>query len=151
MSEDGRARLRKLRGALDGALARRGRIGMRQNVEAAWLALGGPAAVESRADLDDCHRYLDLIAQLEDARMEITAGNLAEASENLWARAGGEARVQLLTIHKAKGLEFDSVFLPGLGRGRGRREDELLRWEKLPGQLLIAPFPSSTDKSNPFY
>ena len=151
MSEDGRARLRKLRGALDGALARRGRTGMRQNVEAAWLALGGPAAVESRADLDDCHRYLDLIAQLEDARMEITAGNLAEASENLWARAGGEARVQLLTIHKAKGLEFDSVFLPGLGRGRGRREDELLRWEKLPGQLLIAPFPSSTDKSNPFY
>jgi len=136
--------------ALSGALQRRGRIGMRQNVEAAWLALGAPAALES-PDLDDCHRYLDLISQLEDNRIEITAGALTSASENLWARAGGDARVQLLTIHKAKGLEFDRVFLPGLGRGGGSAGKELLRWQKLPGQLLIAPFPSGIDKDNPFY
>jgi len=150
MSADGCARLLRLREALAGALARRGRIGMRQNVEAAWLALGGPATVES-PDLDDCHRYLDLISQLEDRRIEITAGNLQSASENLWARAGSEARVQLLTIHKAKGLEFDRVFLPGLDRGRRSAGKALLRWRKLPGQLLIAPLPSGADRDDPFY
>jgi len=46
LSDDGRARLARLTAVIDAALARRGRVALRDNVEAAWLALGGPATVE---------------------------------------------------------------------------------------------------------
>ena len=150
LSAEGRGRLKRLTDSLAAALVRRGRMGLRQNVEAAWLRLGGPATIES-SDLDDCHRYLDLLDEMESNRIEITADSLKKATENLWARGGVDARVQLLTIHKAKGLEFDTVFLPRLSRRPRVAEKTLLRWRKLPEQLLMAPLPSSMDKDDPFY
>lgn len=39
-----------------------------------------------------------------------------------------DARVHLLTIHQAKGLEFDYVFLPHLNQGVRRSDPPLLRW-----------------------
>ena len=150
LSDHGKTGLRRLADSLTAAFHRRGRTGLRQNVEAAWLSLGGPATL-AQPDLDDCHRYLDLLGEMESDGIEITADSLKEATDELWARAGVEARVQLLTIHKAKGLEFDSVFLPALERQPRASEKTLLRWRKLPQQLLIAPLPSSTDSDNPFY
>ena len=47
-----------------------------------------------------------------------------------------------MTIHKAKGLEFDTVIIPGLGRGVRSRERALLRWLEHPDyELLLAPLP----------
>ena len=150
LSEEGRARLKHLADSLAPALRRRGRIGIRQNVEAAWLCLGGPATVEASA-LDDCQRYFDLLSEMESGEIEITADNLKQATDNLWARGGVDARVQLLSIHKAKGLEFDAVFLPRLDRRPRSPEKTLLRWHKLPRQLLTAPLPSSTEQDDAFY
>ncbi len=150
LSDDGRAHLMRLLGAIDTAMHRSGRIGIRENVEATWLCLGGPATVES-SDLDDCQRYLERLSEMEASRIEITADNLKQSTDDLWARGGGDARVQLLTIHKAKGLEFDIVFLPCLER-RPRSDDKtLLQWRKLPQQLLTAPLPSSTEQDDAFY
>ncbi len=49
-----------------------------------------------------------------------------------------------MTIHKSKGLEFDTVFLPGLGSQPNRGDSPMLRWLKLPTQhketlLLVSP------------
>ena len=150
LSEQGRARLGRLMDCLAAALHDAGRIGIRHNVESAWLRLGGPAVVET-SELQDCQRYLDLIDELEAKRIEITADNLRDATDHLWAGSGADARVQLLTIHRAKGLEFDRVFVPGLGRSPGSADAALLRWRKLPRQLLMAPLPSSTAKDDAFY
>ena len=40
--------------------------------------------------------------------------------------------VQLMTIHRAKGLEFDHVFVPSLDRVLNRGREPLLRWLDLP-------------------
>lgn len=154
LTKDDRARLARLSAVIDAALARRGRVSLRANVEAAWLALGAPATMDA-ADLDDCARYLDLLADLESAGADITPAALRDAAEALWARPNAAASVELLTIHKAKGLEFDHVIVPRLdGRARGP-ESPLLRWRKLPDQLLIAPLPSSAARGagggDPFY
>ena len=153
LSDEGGARLKRLADAMASALYRRQRDGLRQGVEAAWLALGGPAAIAqvNSADLDDCQRYLDLLSEMEAAQIEINAAGLERAVENLWARPGVDARVQLLSIHRAKGLEFDLVFLPGLDRGVRGDEKILLRWQELPEQLLLAPLPSRADQHDPFY
>ena len=44
---------------------------------------------------------------------------------------GAGALVQVMTIHKAKGLQFDTVILPGLGRGIRREERPALLWQEL--------------------
>lgn len=150
LSDEGKTRVARFTASLATAFERRGRIGIRQNVEAAWLCLGGPATVDA-SDLDDCQRYFDLLDEMTTNQIPITAASLATAGKNLWARGGADAQVQLLTIHKAKGLEFDHLFLPrlnGLSRGADKT---LLRWRKLPKQLLIAPLPSSTETDEAFY
>ena len=52
-----------------------------------------------------------------------------------------------MTIHRAKGLEFDHVLVPALERGHHGGERRLLRWVDLPSEcgesdLLIAPAPA---------
>jgi len=36
-----------------------------------------------------------------------------------------------MTIHKAKGLEFDTVIVPGLDRGPGRSDPPLFLWKEV--------------------
>ncbi len=42
--------------------------------------------------------------------------------------AGSECGVQLMTIHKSKGLEFEVVIVPELQAGSGRGERKMLSW-----------------------
>jgi ATP-dependent exoDNAse (exonuclease V) beta subunit len=46
-----------------------------------------------------------------------------------------------MTIHKAKGLEFGTVIVPGLDKGPGRSDTPLFLWREQPGGrgLLLAP------------
>jgi ATP-dependent helicase/nuclease subunit A len=58
--------------------------------------------------------------------------------------------VQLMTIHRAKGLEFDHVFVPSLDRELNRGREPLLRWLDLPrsegeSDLIMAPVPAIGD------
>ena len=150
LSADGRARVVRLRERLRFALERRGRMGLRENVEAAWLGLNAPATLVA-ADLENCQRYLEKLSEMQTAQTEINAESLQSAVDELWARSGSEAKVQLLTIHKAKGLEFEQVFIPSMHK-RGRSDDkELLRWRKLPDQLLLAPLPARADDGDANY
>ena len=52
--------------------------------------------------------------------------------------------VQMMTIHKSKGLEFETVILPGLHRTTGGNDSSLLLWDEVAGadgheHLLVAP------------
>lgn len=54
------------------------------------------------------------------------------------------ARVQVMTIHKAKGLQFDTVFVVGLARGERNDTKPLLRWARFADGAVIAPAPRAT-------
>ncbi|MFA6302624.1 MAG: UvrD-helicase domain-containing protein [Legionella sp.] len=60
---------------------------------------------------------------------------------NLYSQQVTPSRLQVMTIHKSKGLEFDTVFLPGLAAQPNRGDSPMLRWLKLPthnhGDLLL--------------
>ena len=115
LSNDGAARLARLQRALAPALAARGRLPLVDRVRAAWIALGGPACGDGALDLAGADRYFTELAAHErggdvpdwDAFVE-AAGKLYAMPEH--APAGV---VEAMTLHKAKGLESDTVNLPG--------------------------------------
>jgi len=130
LSPDGQCRLARVRHVLGGCLAERRSRSLRRQVEGAWLALGGPATATRRADLEDAQRYFELLERLDDGGELTDFAALEAGVEGLHAASDTHAdmRLQIMTIHKAKGLEFDTVIVPGLGRTTGRDKGQLLTW-----------------------
>ncbi len=149
LSAAARQRLESVRIVLASALAQRGRSRLRPIVEGAWLALGGPACVDAPTDLEDARVYLDLLDELEEGGDITDSARLAEQVSELYALPDVTASdaLQLMTIHRAKGLEFDTVILPGLGSPPRHDDPPLLRWMETPhkggtdypADLLLAP------------
>ncbi len=133
LSEDGRERLLHVRGVLAEALAHRGRQPLRRWVEGVWLQLGGAACLWAPGDVRDVQAYLDLIERLERGG-QLSMEALAAEVDKLYAAPDARAddTLQFMTIHKSKGLEFDTVILPGLHRGGGNDDKPLLLWEEVP-------------------
>ena len=131
LSEDGRKRLARVLPVLEGAMALRSRRSLRALVESCWTALGVPALLDAR-DVDAARAFLalleghDLGGDLDDLRQ------LEREMARLFAPPdpGGDPRLQIMTIHKAKGLEFDVVALPRLDGIARPESDRLLLWER---------------------
>ncbi|MFO1414160.1 MAG: UvrD-helicase domain-containing protein [Burkholderiales bacterium] len=145
LTPDGQARAARLAAALAPALAARGRLPLAARVRAAWLALGGPACVEDPLDLDGAEVFFALLARHERGGDIADWADFAQQAAGLYAEPPPDAAtVQVMTLHKAKGLEFDTVVIPGLAHPAPRGEDPPLRWlrrEEADGEaaLLLAP------------
>ncbi|HUQ29600.1 MAG TPA: UvrD-helicase domain-containing protein [Usitatibacter sp.] len=150
ISADGRGRSQVVRDVLGHAIAQRSRTSLRAAVERAWLALGGPACVENATDLEDAEIFLDHLEASESAGALPDLEAFEESLAKLYALPDLAApdSLQVMTIHKAKGLEFDTVIVPGLGSGGGRDDRKLFMWMETPSRLLLlAPVnPTGSDK-----
>ena len=102
-------------------------------MEGCWLALGGPACQEEATALADARVYLEMLEGLEEGGELADLQRLEEQLGRLFAQPDTEAgdELQLMTIHKSKGLEFDTVILPGLGRIPRRETERLLLWIRI--------------------
>ncbi|HEY7240667.1 MAG TPA: UvrD-helicase domain-containing protein [Burkholderiales bacterium] len=138
--------LERFRQVMGEAIANRGRGSLRERVEGVWLALGGPACVASPTDLEDAEIYLDELESLERAGELEDLAALDESLRQLYALPDLEATeddLQIMTIHKAKGLEFGTVIVPGLDKGPGRSDTPLFLWRERSSGLLLAPMRES--------
>jgi ATP-dependent helicase/nuclease subunit A len=154
MSADGRARLERTRAVLQRALEQRGRYGLREVVEGAWLSLGGPACVESDVDLEDAGTFLDHLEAMEESGSIPDLDAFEESVVKLFALPDLESTdcVQVMTIHKAKGLEFDTVIVPGLAGETAKDDASLFLWmETAEGSLLLAPIKPAGGGKEPIY
>jgi ATP-dependent exoDNAse (exonuclease V) beta subunit len=146
--------IRRFREVISRALAEVRRIPLRTCVERAWIALGGPAVLPSRAELDESHRFFDLLDSLDNGGSISSFAALERALDELHAAPDPSApeKLQIMTIHKAKGLEFDTVILPGLSKQPRSEEHLLLRWAEVPldggDELLLAPMKSAEAKND---
>lgn len=145
LSNDGAARLTRFKAALIPVLKARRRMALRPWVEAAWIRLGGPACLASDAEREDAAAYLDLLAEFEEGGDIAEFDRLDARLKELFTKPDPEAdeRLQVMTIHQAKGLEFDTVILPGLGKPPKREENKLLLWSNFGGRVLLAPVPAA--------
>ena len=146
-THDGKIRLSRFTAIINAAIAQRSRYSLRDWVEQTWLSLNGPACLSESNELEDADSYFTRLDELEVAGDLEDLTRLEEQLSSLYAKVhSGDndvARVDIMTIHKSKGLEFDVVILPSLHRGRGKDNDQLLRWTRLTGLpadgLVLAP------------
>ena len=126
-----RERVRRFHRAIEPVLAARGQASFARRVRGAWLALGGPACAGGSLDRDGVDRVFALLAEHEHGADLPDFDALSRAAEQLFAEAGDTKAdaVQIMTLHRAKGLQFDAVILPGLDQATGGGESPLLRWK----------------------
>ena len=112
LSDEGLARLRRLVAVLRASAEVPGlRLQLADRVEAVWHALGGAACVDADA-------LADVQAALRLLRQQASGGGLDDiaAFDRALTQLYSEPRagqVQVMTVHKSKGLEFDHVLLVG--------------------------------------
>ena len=141
-----RLHLERTSAVLRAALAARGAQPLTSWLEATWLRLGAADAY-ARHELADARAFFAALAERATTHTWRGPEDLEPVLERLYsAPAGGENPVQVMTIHRAKGLEFDHVLVPALERTTRAPERRLLRWIDLPTEssesnLLIAPAP----------
>jgi ATP-dependent helicase/nuclease subunit A len=115
LSPDGRARALRVCGVFEDAFAVRGQTSTARWVEQTWLNLGGPSCAPGAHELEHAHAAFARLRELEQAGLPDPA-DLDRAFSDLYADHGLPSTVEIMTIHRAKGLEFDMVVLPALNR-----------------------------------
>ncbi|MDP1767104.1 MAG: UvrD-helicase domain-containing protein [Methylotenera sp.] len=151
LSADGQMRLHHVREIIAEAFATQGRMNVSRWVRGVWLMLNGTACLWEQSDVIDvqaffaCLDNLDRSNQFSPERMQTEITKLFAAPDS-----HGEY-LQMMTIHKSKGLEFDTVILPGLGASIGGNHGDkpIILWEEVSVdsslgnaqyELLAAPF-----------
>jgi len=134
LSEEGQSAADRVLGALESAVrlrATRPAMALGSWLRAVWVSLGGADCVDAAAgvNLDLLWRCID---RLPDGERDLLGPGLAEALKDLTAQpdpdASSECGVQLMTIHKSKGLEFEVVIIPELQANGGRGSLKMLSW-----------------------
>jgi ATP-dependent exoDNAse (exonuclease V) beta subunit len=151
LSPDGQTRLQRFRSELETILPRIGRLPVRDVVEGAWQQLGGPATITDMRDLTLARRFFATLDLYDEGGSVAEAWRLHERLPERDDQSIPERiRVNLLTIFKAKGLEYDTVILPALD-GTTRQDDKaVLAWYELPDssgnmRYLMAPVEAAGD------
>ena len=140
-------RLARVRTVMSRALAERSLDPVTDWVERTWMRLGACDAYRAE-ELGDARAFFAALAERATAHEWRGPEDIRALLENLYSTPpAGENPVQVMTIHRAKGLEFDHLIVPALERTTRGTERRLLRWIDLPGEghpsdLLIAPTPA---------
>jgi len=157
LSADGRARAQRVFETLGRARELWRKRSMRDLVEGAWTRLGGPHALaRPESEGRDAAAYLDALAAAEEQGLLEDWNAFMELLEEQFTEGdppSEDIKLEILTMHGAKGLEWDMVFLPGLDRGTGSSRSELLYWlpftpESGEERVLIAPLRSAEQDDN---
>ena len=154
LSCEGQQRLQRALPVLEQALENRGRQSIRRLLETAWIKLGGPACIGNESELKDAATYFKLLTAMEAEGLSIDRDSINLRMEKLYAQAdtSSEHKILITTIYSAKGLQFDSVILPGLNRTTGGDHGKLLHWFELTEQadelsgIVLSPMRNTADK-----
>lgn len=139
------------------AFRQRRRLPLRQLVEITWQRLGGAACLQHARERADADAYFQLLEGLDKAGDCGDPIAIEDQLQGLFARPDASplaGTLKLMTIHKAKGLEFDTVILPGLAQRGSRQQSDLLQWCERPrsGQqmdLLLGPLHARGGDADP--
>ena len=136
-------RLSRLHDAYLWANTNKHEFSLREVLEGFWVRLGGVDAY-GQEGLNIAIAFFDFIEELGELAYDLE--QLKESLSNLYSPPKSEdSNIQIMTIHKAKGLEFDHVVVPFLDRRTRAQERPILQWSLERKGLLVGA------KGDPIY
>ena len=146
LDPEAQRRLDRIWPVLEAAIALGARRPLAETVDRTWRSLGGDAPL-AEEELTNALRYLRLLGEVEtEGGGNVDASRLEDRMERLFAEASAEpGAVELMTIHGAKGLEWDAVIVPETDRRSPDPKQRLLTWEEMSGddpsaaRVMLAP------------
>ncbi len=157
LSSPEKTALMHLQVAFEWAWQQQGRLSLTDWLEQVWLKLRGPACLTTDKGLEYINLFLE---QLRQIPLETTVGFFERLKDCLGEIPPSElppnvtGKVAVLSIHQAKGLEFDWVVLPALERRSRNDYNHMLCWEEYPAltksesHLLLAPAPVTSEEED---
>ncbi len=143
LSRDGKDRVQHLYSCLREVLDNQGRFDFVELLTFAIDQLGITRSLSS-SDALIKDQFLSIINNCEQ-QQSLNIETIEAALDELYAPSE-KANVGLMTIHQSKGLEFDTVIMPGLGRGSRSDDSPMMHMKEFADQsLLLAPIKSSLD------
>ncbi len=152
LSGDGRDRLADVAGVLTRAFDHRHGASLAGWVERTWRELDGPACLDDEAAQFAAQQFFALLADAERHGDLDDPARLHTLLENVQPQADPprEQGIEIMTMHRAKGLEFDTVVLLGLAREPRPDDPKALQWLARVAadgseDLLVVPAATSGD------
>jgi len=129
-------------------------------IERTWRTLGGPACLDAAA-LENSQVFFSLLDATAPDGLAALSRNFDVEFDRLFAQpdpaVSERCGIQVMTIHKAKGLGFDVVLVPGLDRKSSSDPNPLVcslertnPWSGEP-EFLIAPIGLQGEDTEPLY
>lgn len=144
LSKDGQKRSKHLYRCLKTTINNQGRFNFVELLSHALDQLGMINNALSDTELVIKEKFLRIIFECEQ-QQSLNSKTIENALKDLYAPSNN-ALVKLMTIHQSKGLEFDTVIIPGLGRIPRSNESPIIHMHEFANQsLLIAPIKAATD------
>ena len=133
LSADGQARLSRLAAVLERAAAERFNRENAQSLatwlERTWASLGAPSYLQPD-ELENAEVFFTLLDSMPADGVDVLNGTLERALGRICAAPDASVSekfgVQLMTIHKAKGLGFEVVIVPALERSSRGDDNRLI-------------------------
>jgi len=127
MSPDGRARAEWILERLEQGRALRATLSLGRWLRTCWLLVDGPASLISESELARAESFFTTVDTLSrDGDVDDPAMLHAFFSKPDGSEVPAESGIEIMTIHRAKGLEFDTVILPGISRSTRGMASKLL-------------------------
>ncbi len=151
LSSSGLQRLKYIAPILQQAIEQRDLL--HERVHKTWVCLNGPACAKDQDELLLAEQFFQLMA-IHQQQNTMDMESFTQLLQGIYTDniAYSEPYIEIMTIHKAKGLEFDTVILPFLERGTHMDEHQLMAWMELPNdELILAPIPNPGNKHPGIY
>ncbi len=158
LSDDAQQRLQYCIPALSYAIKNIGRTSFSYTLRTLWKQLDGFNTLTETKQHINVNYYLKLIETLETKNNHLELEAINEHLQKLYTEtsASADTKLHIMTIHKAKGLEFDHVLLPGLHHRASNDKESILKWLEHPNLLgnsgfILAPIKPTGEKEDSIY
>lgn len=129
LSTDAQQRLNHWCQAISQALEQYGRVNRHDWIYHTWHYLQGPQCLQHQYEWEASQQFFDLLRTYStQAIFDVDQFQQTLDKHFLKSSTHNDARVHIMTIHKAKGLEFDAVIIPSMQAPHQPPDSQLFLW-----------------------